>query len=144
MPVNGFNIGKDVTLDIVDAVQGPLRFKIKTRFEADPEYKDLRSEALDGVNRFGYVPAGHKLTFEFDRGDARVDDYFAARESDYFNGVVLPNVSVTETISNPDGSVSQYRYTDVALKLDKSGSFKSDSIVTQTISGMAARKVRIS
>lgn len=143
MPVNGFNIGKDVTLDIVDATLGALRWKIKTSFDADPEYKEVRSEALDGVNRFGYLPAGHKLTFQFDRGDSSVDDYFASREADYFNGVQLGNVSVTETITNPDGSVSQYRYTDVALKLTKSGAFKGESIVTQTVEGMAARKVRI-
>lgn len=143
MPANGFNIGRDLTLDIVDPANGVQRWRIITSSDFEPEYKELRSEAMDGTNRFAYLPAGHKLSFQFDRGDSSVDDYFVAREADYFNGVPIPACTITETITNPDSSVSQYRYSGVALKLTKRGNFKGDSIVTQTVDAMAARITKV-
>lgn len=143
MPTNSFNIGRDVTLDIVDPVEGVLRFALKTSFEASPEYDELKSKALDGLPRHAYLPTGHKLTFEFDRADSRIDSYFARQEANYFAGQKLPNVSVTETISEVDGSVTQWRYTEVALRLTKGGSWKGDGIATQTVEGMASKKVQV-
>lgn len=143
MPATGFNIGRDLTLDIFSLSQGLLRFKIITQADFEPEYEELKSKALDGVNRFAYLPAGHKMKFEFDRGDATADNYFAQAEDDYFNGVPQDVISITETIQNPDTSISQFRYIGVALKLSKAGMFKGESIVTQTIDAMASRIQRI-
>lgn len=143
MPANGFNISRDLTLDIVDANLGVLRWKILTDADFEPEYDELRSKAADGHLRFAYLPAGHKLKFEFDRGDASIDNYFVGREDDYFNGVPVATATITETIANPDSSVSQYRYEGVALKLTKRGSFKANSIVTQTVEAMASRIRRV-
>lgn len=143
MPAQEFNIGRDVTLDIVDPTQGPLRFKLVTSFEGTPKYKELESGALDGVPRFAYLPAGHELVFEFDRADNRADDYFCRIEQNYFNGAVTPNVTITETVQEVNGAISQYRYTGVALSLTKTGPWKGDSLVGQSIRGMASRKVKI-
>lgn len=141
MPTGAFNVGRDITLDIVDPVQGALRFSLKTAFQSQPQFKQLESNALDGVPRFAALPAGHKLTFGFDRADPRIDNYFVGREAAYFAGQVLPNATITETITEVSGAVSKYRYTDVSLTLSDSGNYKGDSIVSQTIEGMASKKV---
>lgn len=143
MPANGYNIGRDVALDVVDPVQGVLRFKLITAFDHTPKYKSLESNALDGVPRFSELSAGHEVTFEFDRGSSLADDYFCAQELNYFNGVPSPSVSITETITEVNGAITQYRYTGVALSLAKGGSWKGDSIATQSIKGMAAFKVKV-
>lgn len=144
MPAQEFNIGRDVTLDIIDPVQGVLRFKLMTSFKGTPKYKDLESGALDGVPRFASIPAGHETVFEFDRADSRADDYFCAQEENYFNGVAIQNASITETVREVNGSISQYRYSGVALSLTESGPWKGDTLVGQAIRGMASRKRKIS
>lgn len=144
MPANAFTIGKDRTLDIIDPNLGPQRFKILTGFEAAPQYNSLESKGLDGVPRFDNTPHGHKLTFQLDRADGRAEKYFAGRERDYFNGLVVPLVSITETTTEIDGSVTVFRYTGVSLQLTSSGASRGDAITTQTIEGMASRKVQVS
>lgn len=143
MPAQEFNIGRDVTLDIIDPVQGPLRFKLMTSFDGTPKYKSLESNPLDGVPRFAEIPAGHEIVFEFDRADSRADDYFCAQEENYFAGRAIPNASITETVTEVNGAISQYRYTGVALSLTKSGPWKGDSLVGQGIKGLASRKRKI-
>lgn len=144
MPANAFSVGRDVVLDIIDPTLGLQRFPIKTGWKADPEYADLTSVALDGVNRFAHLPKGHKLTLNLDRRDSSVKDYFATIETNYFNGQPLGNVSITETITNVDGSISVFRYLNVALKLTNGGDFKGDGKVDMTIEGMASRMVKVS
>ena len=143
MPANGFNVGRDLTLDIIDPVQGVLRFKIITETDHTPIYKSVESHGMDGNPRFAELPAGHELKFKFDRGTSAADDYFCNAEQNYFNGQTLPGVSVTETITEASGAVTQYRFTNGALKLESGGTFKGDSIVTQAISGKFARRIKV-
>lgn len=143
MPAKDFNIGRDVTLDIFDPQQGLLRFKLMTEFDQEPQYKHLESHALDGVPRFAAVPYGHKLNFTFDRGSSDADDYFCQQEQNYFDGQILPQVSITETISEASGAISQYRYTNVCLYFTKGGTWKGDSLVGQSIEAMASRKLKV-
>lgn len=143
MPANGYNIGRDLTLDIVDPVQGVLRFPLITSYKHTPKYKSLESNALDGIPRFSELPAGHELAVELDRASSRANDYFCATEVNYFNGVPNPQVSITETIVEVSGAVSQYRFTNCALSLADGGSWKGDGIVTQSIKVMASFKVKI-
>ena len=48
-----------------------------------------------------------------------------------------------ETIQEKDGSVSQYRYENVVLKLDGAGDYKGDSFVQLGLTGMASRRIRV-
>ena len=143
MPANGFSVGRDVSLDIIDPVQGAIRFPIRTGWKADPEYTDLTSMGLDGLHRFAHLPKGHKLQLTLDRKDSSVKSYFAQIEGQYFAGATLGSVSITETITNVDGSISVFRYLNVALKLTNGGDFKADSKVDMVIEGMASRIVQV-
>jgi len=143
MPTADFNIGKDVSLDIIDPVSGPLRFGIRTRFEATPQYDEISSKALDGNLRTASVPNGHRLVFGLDRADRRLDDYFSQKEENYFNGVVDPLVSVTVTIRELDGSVSTWRYTGVSLRLTNGGTWAGNATATMAMEGTARRKVKV-
>lgn len=143
MPAKDFNIGRDITLDIYDPQAGLQRFKLMTTYDSEAQYKHLESHALDGVPRFAAIPYGWKLQFGFDRGSSAADDYFTAQEDNYFNGDPLPEVSITETIREVDGSITQYRYTGVCLYFAKGGTWKGDSLVGQTIEAMCSRRIKI-
>lgn len=142
MPANGFNIGKDVTLDIVTPT-GMLRPRIKTGFQSKQETHSIQVMGLDGVNRFDELPAGWSGTFDLDRGDSTVDDFFAQRETDYYNGASTPNITITETISEVSGAVSQYRYTGVILKLEDAGNKQGDKQIAMKIGFKAAKRLKI-
>lgn len=144
MSANGeFNIGRDVSIDIIDPQRGPIRFAIKTGWSATPDYDNPESKGLDGENRSMSIPNGHRLTMNLDRKDSSVEDYFADNEARYFNNELLPNVSVTETIRERNGSISQYRYTDVSLTLGER-TWRGNAATTMTVSGRARRKIKIS
>lgn len=143
MPQNNFSIGKDISLDVVDPVQGVVRFDIKTAFESKPQYHDIASTGLDGLTRYAELPTGWDGSFTMDRSNSAVDDYFAAFEANYFAGVNALPITITETINEADGSISQYRYDGVVLKLEEAGSWKGDERTTQRVSFKASRRIKV-
>src|SRR5262245_12532803 len=119
MPVNGFTIGKDVSL-VIQTPTGPLNISTGiTDFSADQMTTDLNSKPLTGERKFGVIPDGWKGSFKLDRMNPAVDNYFAALEEAYFQGGNQLAGTIYESIAEPDGSVTQWRYTGVVLKLDK-------------------------
>jgi hypothetical protein len=143
MPGNGFSIGKDVVLDIITPT-GVLRPKIRTGFSSKMETTSLMVRGMDGVMLFDELPAGWTGSFDLDRADSTLDDFFAQRESDYYGGLTSPIVTITETISEVSGAISQYRYTGVALKFEDAGNKGADKVISQKISFKAARRIKIS
>ncbi len=140
---NGFTVGRDVVIDLTLST-GPLRLPTTTTgFEAKQETKEINSHGLDGVNRFAELPAGWKGTVEMDRSDSSMDDYFAQAEADYYAGKLTSPATITETISEADGSVSQYRYTGVVFKFTEPGKKRGDDKVAQTIGWSASKRIKV-
>ncbi len=142
MPVNGFSVGRDVSLSIVTA-SGPLRLSLITGFSAKPNTKDQPIKGMDGVTRHLRLPDGWAGSFDVERQDSTVDDYFAQLEANYYAGQNEAPATITETITEPNGSVTQYRYTGVLLKLDDAGSWTGDASVKQRLSFIASRKLKL-
>lgn len=147
MPINTnvgtFSIGKDVSVDIVLQNGGHLILNQITAFDAKPKMKKLNSVGLDGVNRHATIPEGWSLSFEVDRADATMDDFWAQFEAAYYNGQTVFNATILETVQEADGSVSQFRYEGVALAFDDAGNWKSDQYVKQRVTGEASFRKKI-
>lgn len=142
MPVNGFTVGRDVSLDLITQ-SGPLRFSLLTGFAARQETVDIKVKGLDGLIRNLMLPDGWQGTFDYERQNGQLEDYFCKQENDYFTGVDLQVATITETIKEPNGTISQYRYEGVVLKLDDSGDIKGDTTVKQRVSWMASRRKKV-
>lgn len=143
MPANNFTIGKDISLTIVTTA-GILALPITTTsFDAKPQYNKVRGVCLDGVNRGFNAPTGWDLTFGLDRSSSVVDDFFAQQEAGYYAGQNTLTGSISETIQEANGSVSQYRYIGVILALDDAGKFTGDAKVSQSISAFASQKLKV-
>ena len=144
MPVNNFTVGKDISVTIqtptgqLDIAQGI------TDFSADPMFTELKSKPLNGIPIFGQIPDGWKGSFKLDRFNPRVDNYFAALEAAYYAGANQLAGTIYQTIQEPNGSITQWRFTGVILKLEKAGDFSGDKKVEQTISFMAAQRIKVS
>lgn len=142
MPVNGYTIGKDVSLDITGP-SGPLRFNIRTGFTAKQETNDIKVKRADGIVDHLVIPDGWTGSFDYTRQDSLLDDYFAGLEQNYYSGINNAPLTITETITEANGSVSQYRYTRVVLKYDDAGAKTGDDVVKQKISFMASRRLKV-
>lgn len=144
MPVtNGFTVGRDISLDLYTS-RGPLPLPpTVTSFHAKPVYKTINSHVLGGQNLTAQLPSGWEFTIEIDRSDDSIDAYFAQAEADYYAGIAVPPGTITETITEADGSVSQYRYTKVSLKFDDAGNKQGDNKVTQSFSGSASQRIKV-
>lgn len=144
MPVNNFTVGRDISL-VLSTPTGQLAISAGiTDFSADPMYTELKSKPLGGIPQFGLIPDGWKGSIKLDRLNPLVDNYFAQLEAAYFNGINQLAGIIYETIAEPDGSITQWRYTGVIIKLDKAGDFSGDKKVEQSISFMASQKVKVS
>lgn len=142
MPVNNFSVGRDISLTIVTA-SGPLNLNLITGFRSKPEMAEVKVKGLDGLTRHARFYDGWTGGFDIERQDSTVDDYFAQLEANYYQGINEQPATITETISEPNGAVTQYRYMQVLLKLDNAGEWKGDSTVKQQISFIAAQRRKI-
>lgn len=143
MPANVWSIGKDVLLDVVTP-NGVLALPVTTTaFEAKPTYNKIRQVGIDGVNRGANVPTGWEGTIKLDRANSAVDDFFAQQEAGYYAGLNTLTASITETITELNGSVSQYRYLGVVLSYDEAGMWQGDKQVSQTIGFFASQRIKV-
>lgn len=143
MPVNGFTVGRDVSLDIIGP-SGPLRFSLITGFSAKPDITDQKIKGLDGITRHVRFPDGWSGSLEIERENSLVDDYFADLEANYYAGLNEKAATITETITEVSGAVSQYQYVGVLFKLDDAGDYKGDATVKQKLSFVASRRLKVS
>jgi hypothetical protein len=147
MPINTlvgtFSIGRDVSVDIVLPSGSHLILDQVTGFDAKPKMKKLSSVGLDGVNRHATIPEGWSLSFDMDRANVVMDDYWSQFEAAYYNGQTVFNATILQTIVEADGSHTQFRFEGVSLSFDDAGNWKSDQYVKQRVSGEASFRKRI-
>ena len=140
MPVGGFSVGRDVSLTI-RANNGILRLGLLTDFEAKPLIGEVKILGLDGLARTRYLPEGWGGSFSVTRQDSTLDDYWAQLEDSYYSGADIGAGIISETITEPDGSISRYRFNDVFLKLTDAGTWSGNKEVKQKLEWAASRRV---
>jgi hypothetical protein len=147
MPVNtGFgamNIGKDAVLDIVLPDNSILPLAILTSFSAKQNTKELNSKGLDGINRLASIPDTWSGDMSVDRSSSVLDDYFAQVEAGYFANGTLNALRITETITETDGTISQYRFDGVALAYADAGTYHGDDYVKQKLNWKASKRIKV-
>jgi hypothetical protein len=142
MPANDYSIGRDLSFTL-STPNGPLGLSGVTDYSAKKKNTMLTSKRLTGRNHHAVIPDGWELTIKLDRKDGSLDRYFAARDADYYNGVNVKNGTIYETITEADGSTSQYRYTEVALQFEGAGDWKGDAFISITIMAYATERQQV-
>lgn len=143
MPYANFSLGKDVVLDVITP-SGVLQLPATTTgFESKPVYKREKSSPLNGINLEVPIPAGWEGSITLDRQNSAIDDFFAQQEAGYYAGQNVLQATITETISESSGAISQYRYTNVALRFDEAGKKTGDAKIQQTIGFFASQRIKV-
>lgn len=142
--VNSFNLGHDIAVDSIDPVTGALiNWPPPTAFSRRSNSKMLMSEPITQQPIRRVVEGGWSGTLDFDRSDNTIDTFFARNEALYWAGADILGGSITETIKELDGSVSQYQYTNVQFQFSNPGAWKAQDKVTMQVSWAASQRVQI-
>lgn len=140
MPVNNFNVGRDIRLTFTDVNNAPITFNRIKMFTSRQKTFNRESTALDGVTRHINIPGGWEGSFEIEKLDSSVDTFFSQLESAYYSGQGIGTITITETIQNPNGSLQTYQYIGVVLTFENAGDFNPDNYITQKVSFSAEKR----
>jgi hypothetical protein len=144
MPFQSFNVGRDVTVNFTNPLTGAaITWGLVTDFMSSPDTKSIESSPISAPPVFADPPHGWRGSFTVDRNSSAVDAFFASLETAYWAGTTIPNATIMEYIQEINGTVSQFQYLGVSLKLDDAGSKKSQDKITQKISFRCSQRLQI-
>ncbi len=144
MPVNGMNTGSDYTISYYDGSSGGLvNLGDVQNVNITALKHGIKSQPFNRPPRYGFVPDGYKIDFKITRTGSDLIDFMVAAEQAFNNGAILKPGYLNETVTNPDGSISRYQYTEFVIFLDDHGNIQRDAPVTLTLEGMASQKLPI-
>ncbi len=138
----GYNTGKDIAIDI-NGPYGPIRLSKIMSFDSKPKVTNQEITPLNGQTDELMIPKGWTGTFEAERVDSTLDDWWEQFESDYYNGVNQSPATITETIQEVGGGTTTWRYTHVILKLEDAGKKEGDKTIRQSMSFTARRRIKV-
>lgn len=142
MPANGLSTGIDSKLSFVD-INGVQRFMIIESVVSKEDAAVGKQIAMDGTVRHPKFHQGWSGTFVLQRSDNSMDNYIALQEASYYQGVDQVPMTITQTITEVSGSISQYQFTNVVITLEDAGMYSGTDIVKQTVAFAASRKLEI-
>jgi hypothetical protein len=144
MPMNGFTVGRDISLQIMGQNGAVVaNFATITAFDSKQNTVKVQSKGIDGVIRYLELPDGWEGSITIDRSNSNVDDYFAQLESNYYAGLTIGAAQITQTITEVNGGITQYRFVGVMLKLDDAGKYAGENLVSQKLSWCASKRLKI-
>lgn len=147
MAVGTFSVGRDVQAVLIGPNGARFDFTNLTGFDWTPQYKDVRSEPLNGPPIERNLPTGHRLKFMIDRNGPTNDVIFTNIEALWWAvGSSDPGTSANGSafvyINESDGSQTIMIFGGLSVKLTEGGNFTVDNPVKQTIEAHAQRKLQ--
>ncbi len=142
MPSLGYTMGRDVAVDI-NTPTGKLRIPKIMDFDSKPQLTTNKITPLNGITDELQIPTGWNGTITAKRMDGTLDDFWAQWEDNYFNGIDQQRGTITETITESDGTVSVYRYEGVSYHLTDAGKKSGDKEVDQVLAWTANRRKKV-
>lgn len=141
MPLNGISVGKDIVVQFANTSGTVVQNRVKN-FHAKQKNSKRETIALDGINRHLNIPIGWEGSFEMERTSNAVDTFLFQLEQTYLSGGTIPLITITETITEESGQVSQFQYQGCVIELDSAGDWKGDELITQKVNFSAQAKVQ--
>lgn len=146
MPVNGFTVGRDITVTITGPGGNSIVISSDqvTSFDAKPGKRQVWSRPLNVPPKPIYMPDGWQGTIHVDRADATLDTFVNQLEQTFWGGQnVLPG-SILETITEDDGSVTQWHFPNCMFWVNQPGTYHADGIVAQELDFCCGQRIRVS
>lgn len=142
MSINGISVGKDITVTLDDNNGNVVTTRAKM-FNSKQKTSNKETVALDGINRMLNIPIGWEGSFEFERTGPQMDSFIYNLEQIYYSGGVIPQVTITQTVTEADGSLTQFQYLRCVVQYDNAGEWKGDDLVTQKINFSGSQRQQL-
>ena len=104
---------------------------------------DLKSTPYNAPPRFGFVEDGFHITFTITRTGAALEDFSLQQSANFDAGGNVKAGYLSQSVNNPDGTVSRYQFTGFVFFMDDPGDVAREKAVTITCEGAASKKIRI-
>ena len=142
MPQSGISVGSDARFDILTPT-GLLSLPTLLSFDAKKITHKVKINPLTGVPINLQFPDGWEGSFDVAREDSTLDDYFALIEASQYAGANIASGTIHQSITEVNGTISQYMFTGVQLYFDDAGNWKALSDVMQKVSFMAQTRIKV-
>ncbi len=139
MPINGISVGKDVFLTLTSPTGLITTCRIKG-FNSRQKTSNRETASLDGINRHVNIPMGWEGDFEMERTDNTIDAYISNLEDSYYQGQNIPTITITQTITEANGSTSQYQFQGVVLSYTDAGAWRAEDYITLKLTFSAQKR----
>jgi len=140
MPVGGFSIGRDISVQF-NTPQGPVKFRNITSFSRKSINVGIESKGINGTDYFATIYGGWEGSIEVDRMNPAMDLFFAFMENLYYTGQNVPDSLISEAMTEANGALTQFTYTRLAWQYTDAGTAKGDEKITQSASWKASRRL---
>lgn len=144
--VNSFNLGQEVSLDLIGPNGQIIDLGGLVEFHAEPMNNVVRSKQLTRGGKISrrVTYDGWKGSFKFDRNSEALDLIQNLAEQNYFAGTQDVLFQITQTLPTPKtGEVVQYLYRQAVVFMKDAGSFKADDKVMQTMEFEAEDRIKL-
>lgn len=139
MPQNGYSVGRDVTL-VLQTSTGPLSIPKITNFTRKQDATVERVKRIDGITETLRFFDGWSGSLQAKRNGPEIDRYFGTLEDNYYSGLTEVPAQIFETVQEPNGAISQFRYDGVMLTLENAGDVVGDASIALSLSFTATRR----
>lgn len=144
MSVNQMSTGQDYAIFFYDGNTGNLvPLGDVQNVHAHALSHLLKTSPYNNPSRYGYIYDGYKLDFTVTRSGADLENFFVQAEANFNNGALQQPGVLQETVTNSDGSVSRYHYTNFVMFMPDRGEISKDKPVTMVLEGHASAKVQV-
>jgi len=137
MPVSGLNTGIDVSIVVFDPnTNTNLSFGRITGFDRKQMTNKLKSDSINDPPIFATTYDGWSGTISIERSGPQCDQFFAALEANYYNGVTILNGYILETIKETTG-YTQWRYNGCDFDFTEAGRISQKNFIQMTVTWRA-------
>jgi hypothetical protein len=138
MAINTLSVGRDITLNI-HSPSGEINIPTVISFTCKPKPDVRSSVAMNGNVLFAPIPLGYAGSIVIDRTSPALQQIWTAYENAYYGGQNLLASTITETIKEADGTVTQWIATGVMFDAQDFGDWMGNDIVKQTLNFNASK-----
>jgi hypothetical protein len=142
MPVNGMNTGTDYSLQYYDSTSGTIVDLGDVQdVNITAGHHLIKNQRYNAVPLFGYVPDGFKIDFSIVRNGNDIEAFMVTLAQNFNAGSVQKPGYLMASVTNPDGSITKYQYTNMVLFLTDHGNISRDKPTTLKLEGYASDKI---
>lgn len=142
MPVNGLSVGIDYTLSYYDSTsKAVVDLGDVQNVKISAPKHNVESRPYNGKVKMGYIPDGYRFTFTIVRTGPELESYQLTQDANFYNGVPTTGGYMNETVTEGDGSVSRYQYTDFVFAVTEVAELSREGTIRLQCEGFASDKV---